>query len=214
MTQPFANPMKTTWTILTLVCAVAAHANPLVTLDPSASSIDVGGAVTVNLNIAGLNDFAPPSVGAWLAEISYSDSILGITSADVIFGSGLDLGIWGSVQSADDSTSGVIEADEVSLEDPADLNLDQPAAFTLASFTFTGLAPGVSQLSLADFQLSDADGFDLAFEAQGAAITVRSAASVPDSGGIAFPFLATVGLILLFGRRLPAARGPLGLRRA
>lgn len=66
---------------------------------------------------------------------------LAISQSNIFFGSGLDLGIYGSLQFKD-SAPGKIYVDEISLESASDLNAWQQDTFTLASFTFTGLAVG------------------------------------------------------------------------
>jgi hypothetical protein len=193
--------MKNTWIALLFALALPAQAVPMVSLDPLAGSTAVGGTVSISLNISGMGNGATPSLGAWLAEISFSGSIVNITAANVVFGSGLDLGIFGSLQFVDDSTGGIIHADELSIEDPADLATMQSGAFTLATFTFTGLSPGVSPLSFSRLELSDENGAPIDVSSAGSSITVRTAGtSVPD-GGVTAILSVIVGLLLL-GQRV------------
>jgi hypothetical protein len=161
-----------------------AKAVPVVSLDPVTQTIDVGDTAVVQLNISGLGTGVAPSVGSWLSYINYNSAVVSINAANVAFGTNLDLGTFGSLQFADSSTGGIIKADETSFEDTAALNASQPAAFRLATFTFTAVAPGVSPLTFNRLELGDAEGFTLQHSATTASITVRGATAVPDSGGV------------------------------
>lgn len=185
-----------------LILVGTSRAAPVVSLDPVTQTIPVGGTAFVNLNITGLGD-APlaPSLGSWLAFISYDAGIVGITAADVVFGNDLDFGVFGSLRFVDDSTPGLIKADETSFEDATLLDASQPGAFKLATYAFTGLAPGITSLTFNRLELGDQTGFPLAHTSTTASITVRGVNGVPDSGSVALPFALCVGILVLVHRR-------------
>lgn len=161
------------------------RAVPVVTLSPSGQDVAVGGSAFVDLNISGLGDGVAPSLGGWLAHISFDSVIVSISAGGVVFGGDLDLGVFGSIQGSDLSTASLVQLDEVSFEDAADLNLAQPDSFTLATLEFVGFSPGTTTLSFARLELSDELGFPLSTTSQGATIRVTGGANrVPDGGAI------------------------------
>jgi hypothetical protein len=83
--------------------------------------------------------------------------------------------------------------DEVSFESSTDLNNAQAGTFTLATLSFTGLAPGTSTIDFTLASLSDEQGQALiGFSTTGGSIQVMGApAHVPDVGSTA--------LLLIFG---------------
>jgi hypothetical protein len=133
--------------LLSVICGlgVCSEARAIsITVLPSTQSISVGGSASVDLVISGLRNFASPSLGAFDLDLTYNLSVLSASS--LTFGSFLDLGTFGSVQSFDISTPGLIHLDEVSLETSSDLNTFQPDTFTLSTLVFVGLTPGVSSI--------------------------------------------------------------------
>lgn len=176
------------------VLSLPARAVPLVTLDPVTQNIPVGGTAVVNLNISGLGAGVTPTLGAWLAYIASNSSIVGFASAT--YGTNLDLGVLGTLQFTDSSTPGLLKMDETSFEDTTALNSAQPAAFTLATLSFTGLAPGTSALTFNRLELSDEIGFPLAYTSTTASITVGTP-GVPEGGSLHAALALCVGLVLL-----------------
>jgi hypothetical protein len=202
MKAPFQHRLRPAAFIAALALALSGAANAAtITLTPSASVIDVGETVTVNLQISGLTSPGSPSLGAWLADITYNPGVVSITLGDVVFGTNLGFSL-NFVSIA----GGVISADDVSLETSDDLNASQPNAFLLASFTFTGVAPGVSLLDFSRLELSDETGLIRLDQltnssATGASITVRGGTAVPDHGGSLTLLLGAVTLVA-FSRRV------------
>lgn len=178
---------------LVLICGMCAfgsvsQAIPTVSLEPNPQTIvGVGGNAFIAVVISGLGNFTAPSLGGFDFDLSYDSSI--ISAASLVFGSYLDLGILGSAQFSDLSTAGSIHLDEVSFEDPIDLNASQPGMFTLATIGFTGLALGSSSLAFTYAALSDQDGGSISeFGTLNTSITVVASSAVPESGST-FPLL-------------------------
>jgi hypothetical protein len=174
-----------------------AKATITVALEPSSQTVNLGDTTFVDLVISGLGDHAPPSLGGFLFDLSYAPGILSAVS--VSFGSHLDLGIVGSVQTSDISTAGTIHVDEISLESPSDLEANQPSSFTLATLGFKGVGSGTSLIDITFGSLADETGaVSLEFSTQGAQIDVAGAAVVPDSGStVTWLAMSVLGLLVL-----------------
>lgn len=170
--------------ILTAAALLPCARAQLVSLDPVSQNIAVGGTAFVNLNISGLGAGAAPSLGGWLANIAFNNSIITIGNADVTFGTNLDLGVFGAIRGVDTTTAGLLKIDEVSFEDASALNAAQPAAFTLATLKFIGVTPGTSTLTFSRLELSNELGFPLTAQSATASITVGGGTGVPDDGAI------------------------------
>ena len=184
-----------------MLLAVPAKSVVLVSLSPVSQTIGVGGTATVNLNISGLGNLSSLSLGSWLADISYNGSIVTIGAGNVTFGTQLNIGTFGSVSFAS-SSSGLIHADETSFATAAELNGAQPGSFTLATFTFTGVGPGTTQLGFTRMELGDENGNDiLGFGKNGASITVTGPAGSAPDGAATLPLVLGVGLMVFIARR-------------
>lgn len=120
-------------------------------------SITVGDTVTVELNIAGLGDGIPPSLGAFFVEVEFDEGILGFDS--VTYGS--FLGDPTDPLETDINTTvdpGIVGLDEFSFLSDSELDALQPDSFPLASLRFTGLTVGTSAITFNFLDLSDAVG--------------------------------------------------------
>ncbi len=174
---------------LCLFAAAPRVAAVTVALQPTAQTINPGAHVFLDLVISGLGANSAPSLGAFTLELTYNPAIL--TAGAVTFGTGLDLGIAGSVQSVDLSTPGTVWLAEISLETAADLELNQPGEFTLATLDFLGLGVGVSPVTFSLVDLSDASGSTLPdVGSLPGSVTVTT---VPESGSSAL----LLGIVLL-----------------
>jgi hypothetical protein len=184
--------------LLGLACALAlpVRAAPILSLTPvSQAPIYVGGQASLNLTIMGLDGTL---LAGWSSDIVFDYSIL--SAPTVAYGPLLapsnqfsaDYGLWFH---AEDVATGAVGA--------------QPTMFTLATFTFTGLAAGTSTVRFdrdgdAVFSsLTDEQGNSLEFViAEDATIVVQNRPQgVPDSSPM-LPFSAALGMMLLLGRRL------------
>lgn len=124
------------------------------TVTPSAQTVDVGDAVSVDLRISGLGDGAAPSVGVFDIDFTFDPSLLSFST--VSYGTGLDVLGLGSLQ-ATTPGAGTVNLFELSFDTADDLNAFQSDSFTLATLTFNTLAFGASQLTLSLNAVGDAD---------------------------------------------------------
>lgn len=160
---------------------------------PTASSVNVGSTLQVDVTIGDLSDYSAPSLGAYDLSVLFDASQLQFTG--VSWGTGLDVLQLGSLTQQDVSgaSTGLVNFAEISFDDIVTLNDMQPAAFTLFSVYFTALAIGESQIALDALALGDAEGLALTADS----ITGADVAVVPLPA--ALPLLAS-GLLLLMGR--------------
>lgn len=148
--------------LLTLLSAGPAPAAPVLTMQPvGSSSIGVGG--TVNFDLMLLNPDAV--IGAFSVDIAFDPSVLHLGSAAALGVSLGDVNLLEAIGTVNESSSGILHIDEVSLLDTASLEALQgagvlPASLRLASFSFEGMLPGSTSLAfLADsVQFGDATG--------------------------------------------------------
>ena len=177
----------------------------VISLDPSTQTVAPGAGLAVDLNISGLGLGSAPSLGAWDVDIGFDTSILSFTGAS--FGNQLDLFGLGSINGAFD-LGGVLDIFEISLDLPADLDLLQADAFTLATLSFDALSVGMSALTLSIDELADSLGDPLVpSQVLGAIVTVRQPViPVPEPGTLALFVVGLAGLTVLQRRSLRAAR--------
>jgi hypothetical protein len=94
--------------LIALIALVTANqqasANIILSLEPASQATTVGGSVSMDLAVSGLNAFAAPGVGAFDVDLTYNPAVLSAVS--FTFGSHLDLGVFGSIQSSNLSTPG------------------------------------------------------------------------------------------------------------
>ncbi len=176
---------------------VAGGANALsLTIEPPTQTAPLAAIVSVDLVIGGLTAGGPSSLGTFDLDIGFDESVL--TFQGVTFGGFLGTPGVQTTNGSGLSASGVVDAFEVSLLAPAGLNALQPASFTLATLSFTGVALGTSPLTLTQALVGDAFGTQLLVTASNASITI-----VPEPATI---LLTAVGLVVLARIRTTARR--------
>ncbi|MDJ0869668.1 MAG: cohesin domain-containing protein [Myxococcota bacterium] len=138
--------------IFLLVGAGAASALP-VTLTASSSSVAVGGEMSVDVGVSGLEAGGDPSLLAYTLTIDFDDSLLDVV--DVAFGDGLGTPCpVGDPNPACEASASAnpVDADSLRIQSIsflADLSA-QPAAFLLATLTFEGVAEGDAVIALVE----------------------------------------------------------------
>ena len=178
--------------VLAFLMSSPVHAVDL-SVEPSAQSVPAGSTVGVDIQIAGLGNGIPPSLGAFDFDLTFDPSVL--TFDSLIFGDpGLGdlLGpvVGSTTGSSLDSLAGSLNLFAVSLDTPADLDAIQPDKFILASVRFSATGAGSSGLDLSSIILGDALGDPLIPDTvRGASVTVVHA--VPEGS------LDGAGLFLL-----------------
>jgi hypothetical protein len=154
--------------VMLAIFSVATSDAITVGLDPTSQDVYVGNDVYVDVVISGLGDHVAPSLGAYNMDISFDSSILGLNSVD--FGTNLLVSM-GDFMPID---PGVLNVYEVSVDDPAVLDAEQPSNFSLFQMDFLALDPGISPVELSVNQLGDAWGVPLDYELIDGSITVSS----------------------------------------
>jgi hypothetical protein len=144
-------------------------------VEPSAQSVPAGSTVGVDIQIAGLGNGTPPSLGAFDFDLTFDPSVLTLES--LIFGDpGLGdlLGpVVGSTSGSTIDPLGSLNMFAVSLDTPADLDAIQPDQFILARIRFSATGAGSSGLDLSSIILGDALGAPLIHDTvRGASVTV------------------------------------------
>jgi hypothetical protein len=181
-----------------LICTAPVQA---ITIDlvPELQAVDLNTPVSVDVTISGLGDATAPSLGSFDLNILYDPNILSFSgSSGISFGQQLDLFNLGSVQMIDNSTLGIVNLLQVSLDFADDLNSLQLSSFTMATLTFDTLFEGVSPLSVTANALGDANGNPLTADLNGAEIKVTSTATIPEP---TTGFLLAMGLAGLYWRK-------------
>jgi len=190
--------------LLFLSITPRALAVPVLSLSPDTQTVSTGDFASVDLDISGLGNFTTPSLGSFKVEVLYDPSILDYDHTVV----GNLLGDPSDPSEIDPqvlSLPGSVTVDVVSLLLDFELDALQRDSFTLATLSFKGKAPGSSDLSYSQLDLSDAPGNTLNPDTtQPASITVTSAA----------PTIPEPGTVVLFGMGLVVAVSSLRMRTA
>ena len=158
--------------------------------DPLSQSVSIGSPANVALEISGLGDNVPPSLGTYDVDIAYDSAIL--TLGTVTFGNQLDLFGLGSIQLVTPGV-GTVNIFELSLDLPDDLNSLQADSFALAYLSLDTLALGTSPLNLSINALGDALGEPLIADIQSGRIDVVSGA-IPEPSTLILVGGGLVGL--------------------
>lgn len=162
--------------LLLMACSsVSAVQAATVSITPTDQSVigELGQAVEVRIDIAGLADLAAPSLSVFDITLNYDASLLnygGAVFGDPLTGSQLDWG-GGSFSQATPG-SGSVNLLELSFESPATLDAQQSDAFSLAVLTFYTLDYGSSDFSFGTVVLGDALGDPIAFDSIGGNLTI------------------------------------------
>jgi hypothetical protein len=163
----------------------ASFLTPDIGFDPVSQDVMLGDSADVNLVISGLGDMTAPSLSTFDLDVSFNPMILSFNSisfGDPLLGDQVDLsGLidftpggpdQGLFWDYDDSTPGVVNFFEISLDFPWDLDDYQAGSFTLASLTFDTLALGTSPLGLTVNALGDAYGNPLSADILSGSVNV------------------------------------------
>lgn len=151
-------------------------------LSPSTQDIILGDSAFLDLNVSGLTDGGPDSLGGYNLGIIFDDAVLAFTA--VTFESETtsfvsEMGFSLIYSDYDSTLPGSVYLEEVSLELAGDLNLLQSDSFTLATLEFASIGKGLSPIGIENLVASNAFGISFSDpEIQNAAIGVS--APVPE----------------------------------
>jgi hypothetical protein len=168
-----------------LVAASAANA-ATINLLPAAADVSPGDAVTIDVVISGLVDNAAPSLGDFDIDISFDGAAIAFVSYT------LGTGLGGPGEALDVSFGffppGGVNIAQVSLLTPAELDLNQPDTFVLATLAFQVLALGPGETTSIDisgvFALGDSNGDPLTLDGTSGTILTGVPAAVPVPGAL------------------------------
>lgn len=141
-------------------------------MDPAGSVVGIGQSVDIDLNVSGLGDFAPDSLGVYDIDVAWDPNI--ITLNTVSFGSDLSI-LFPSVQTVTPG-AGTVNLFELSLDFPSDLDTFQPGSFTIATLTFEVIDFGTSAVTPTVNVVGDADGLPLQLES----VTGATVSAIPE----------------------------------
>ena len=198
----------TTVALGTLLSTAPARAI-MVSISPAAQTIGVGGSASIDIIVSGLNQPADAVVGGFSLTLTFNDTFL--SGLDFTNDPGgkmgaapldLSLGFFG------DSLDLFFVAD--ALETEASLAASQGVSFILSTVTFSGLALGLSPLTLSNVILSNWDGTEtlagvtiengeICVAAEGA--NGCTPVPVPEPGTLALLTLGMLGMGLTRRRR-------------
>ncbi|MEJ2461970.1 MAG: PEP-CTERM sorting domain-containing protein [Candidatus Thiodiazotropha sp.] len=171
-----------------------------ITIDliPNYQELEVGTPLTVEIAISELTGGAAPSLGVFDLDLVYDATMLSFAGADgVNFGNQLDLFDLGSVRAIEDSTPGVVNLFELSLDLADDLDNLQLADFSLATLTFDTLIEGMSTLALSINALGDSIGAPLTAQVNGVEINITASTQVPEPAPVLLLITSLAGLYWL-----------------
>lgn len=192
--------------LVVMASAAQALAAPIISISPASQEVPLGPGIFVDILVSGLG--ASEEVGGFSLDLSFDDTILSgssfVNDPDGKMGAGFDFfsGFAGGVL-----TLAYVGEDFAPFgpgpEDDAALKALQGTGFTLARVGFTGIAPGVSPLSLAPIGafLSDGQGFVLGAQAVGGQVCVGGVPCPAQAPEPATLSLLGAGLCALVVRR-------------
>lgn len=186
--------------LLAMLVACAGVQAQTIAVVPSIQAVNVGDAVTVDLQISGLGNGTAPSLGIFDIDFGFDPSLLVFSS--VLYGSGLDVLDLGSWQATTPGV-GTVNLFELSFDSADDLNALQADSFALATLSFNALASGSSPFTLSLNAVGDAYGADLPVTWSGGSVTIAApvATSVPEPETLALTLISLGALGFSMPRR-------------
>jgi hypothetical protein len=165
----------------------------ILSVTPISQNVGSSGTASVDIDIAGLGNGVPPSLGAFDINIAFDSTVLGFNGAaygDHTLGDQLNLTGAGSITTTTPGT-GTVELFELSLDPATVLDSKQASSFRLATLSFAALNPGISDLTINVNALADSQGNSLAASVAGATVDVSNGTNTPEPMSF---FLAAVGI--------------------
>jgi len=171
---------------LLMLCAGSRAGALSLSLETTTPDVLPGDPVAVDVVVSGLTSGRAPSLGSFDLDVSFDAAVLGFQGA--AFSLLLGDPALGEAIISSGLVAGAVDLFELSLLPVTELDSLQPAAFSLATITFSADAAGVSVLSFAQASLGDAFGQALPIDEIGS-LTIR----VPEPGSVLLWLLGILG---------------------
>lgn len=171
--KPYS-PLFVFFGLLLLFGGNAAYAVSL-NIVPATQNAGIGDMLEVGVEITGLGDFMPDSLGTYDFDVTFDTGVLEVVDVvfgDPVLGNQLDLFGFGLNPAGFSVIGNTLNVFEVSLDFASDLNSLQAGSFQLATIVFNAKAAGTSPLDLSDILLGDAFAAPLMATAAGGSATV------------------------------------------
>ncbi len=153
---------------------------------------------SVSIQVSGLGDKQPPSLGDYDLNLNYNPAVLTPTSfvfGDPVQGDQLALNGGSPYNASNFTTPGSANIQELSFNSANTLDTQQAGTFLLGTLFFTTGAPGgATPLTFTINAFGDSQGADLPVTLDTGSITVSGVASVPEPSSV---FLTLAGFTLL-----------------
>lgn len=196
---------STTMRLIVLILAANVCWGAALSVVPDLQTVSVGESVEIAVQVDGLGNGGPPSLGVLDLDVLFDSNVLSFVG--VTWGMGLDVLGLGSLQFVT-SGPGLVNLLEISLDSVDDLNALQPSAFLIASLDFMAVGVGNSPISLRINAIGGADGASIDSTAVDGAVEVieGSGSEVPEPGTAILVLLGVI-VVTCFRRQLGTRLG-------
>ena len=187
-----------TFSTFFFIAATEAQALPMLSIVPSAQSINLGNPLSVALKVSGLD--SATALSAFDIDLNFDQAHLTFQSGslgDPVLGDQLDLLGLGNLSSIT-AGAGTVNLLEVSFDDSALLDAQQADSFTLAQLSFASIQPGNITLQLSINTMGDSLGNPLTVSVSPISVLINGT-SVPEPTSLPLLMMG-LGVVTMFRR--------------